>query len=209
MQNAWKNLNVEQKQTKEKTTLYINQVNENTVLVLVPSESSSWSSAKVDTVTILLEADIALLSNSDFAILISFHSWGVTLKLSLPKSFVKYYVAVYWVITGQYCETVNCDWRWIFFFLTCSVLHSSDICLSIYLGNSCSGKLNILSIEFQIREVVVLLTVSLKGSKLLTSLSTYSKEPCECVCFLLNVIALPHGPNGSAALILLKSMNLY
>lgn len=102
--------------------------------------------------TILLEADIALLSNSDFAILISFHSCGVTPELF----FVKYYVAVYWVITGQYCEL----WLEVNnLFFTCSVFHSSAICLSIYLGNRCSGKLNILSIEFQIREVVFWLSL--------------------------------------------------
>lgn len=184
------------------------------VFVLVPTESCSWSSAKVNTVTIFLEADIALLSNPYFAIPIPFHSWGVTLELSLPKSFVKYCGAIYWVIVCHYCGIVNCDCLEMNnYFFTCSVFHSSDTCLSIYLGNSCLGNLSIISISFQNREVVVILTICPEIQiKLLTALSRHPKEPCEHVCFFLNVTAHPDGPDSKLApstLIVLKSVNLY
>lgn len=180
-------LKVEQKQTKQKTTSYVSQVNKNMVFVLVPTESCSWSSAKVNTVTIFLEADIALLSNPYFAISIPFHSWGVTLELSLPKSFVKYCSAIYWVIVCHYCEIVNCDCLEVNnHFFTCSVFHSSDTCLSIYLGNSCLGNLSIISISFQNREVVVILTICPRDSNKTFDCTVKTSQRALWACLLLS-----------------------
>ena len=87
---------------------------------------------------------------------------------------------------GHYRKIMNCDClEENHLHFTCSVLHSSDTYVSIYLGNNWFGNLSTISISFWKREMV-LLTTYLKNWNKTFGCSVETSWRASWVCLLLS-----------------------